>query len=51
MWLSLTSVFSFSIVLAELLLIEIEILNVQMIAYDFNGISYLCFRNLLSVFF
>ena len=52
MWLNLNSFFSFSIVLAELLLLEIEIkkLNVQMIAYDFNGFSNLCFSNPLSVF-
>ena len=46
-------IYSFSIFLAELVEIEIEIkiLNVQIIANDFNGFTNLCFRNVCNLFF
>ena len=45
-------VYSFSIVLAELVKIEIEIkmLNIQIINKDLNGLNNLCLRNVFNFF-
>ena len=46
-------IYSLSIVLAELELIEIkiEIRNIQIVANDFNGFTNLCFRNVCKILF
>ena len=45
-------IYSFSKILAELVLIKIEIKmhNIQIIANDFNGFNNLCFRKLFANF-